>query len=144
MPEHESEDLSLFELLSAYLDGEVTPEERHLVQQQLDHNPEAKKLYNQLLRLQQDVNHIPTPSLDVSLLEKQVFQKLDRKRNKRLVIVGSSLLALLTWGLGWLFWSDPRSIQTAYESASSSEPLILALNHPLVDLPVTGEESLEK
>ena len=39
-----------FELLSAYMDGELTAEERKQVQQWLDSDPEFHELYKQLLR----------------------------------------------------------------------------------------------
>jgi ferric-dicitrate binding protein FerR (iron transport regulator) len=42
-----------FELLSAYLDGEVSPEERRLVVAWLDEDPEAQCLYQRLLQLRQ-------------------------------------------------------------------------------------------
>ncbi|MEM9769414.1 MAG: zf-HC2 domain-containing protein, partial [Cyanobacteria bacterium P01_D01_bin.71] len=42
-----------FELLSAYLDGEVSPDERRLVATWLDKDPEAQCLYRRLLQLRQ-------------------------------------------------------------------------------------------
>ena len=41
----------LSELLSAYLDGEVTAEERALVEQQLAENTEFRQLHDELMAL---------------------------------------------------------------------------------------------
>ena len=61
-PSGETSQQQRFELLSAYLDGEVSPAERQQVQQWLDTDPEIQQLYVKLLRLQQSVPRIPVPS----------------------------------------------------------------------------------
>ena len=50
-----------FELLSAYLDGEVTPTQRKEVQELLAQDPEAQGLYRRLLALRQEINSLPIP-----------------------------------------------------------------------------------
>ena len=61
-----NEEFERFELLSAYLDGEVTAEERYQVQEWLDNDPKLKQTYLKLLRLQQSIPQIPTPSPSIS------------------------------------------------------------------------------
>ena len=49
-----------FELVSAYLDGEVTPAERLLVANWLAHDPEVQRLYRRLLLLRQAFRTMPS------------------------------------------------------------------------------------
>lgn len=51
-----------FELLSAYLDGEVNPEERQLVNRWLSDDHNAKCLYERLLRLRTGIQSLPVES----------------------------------------------------------------------------------
>ena len=101
MPDHnheatQSENLRRFELLSAYIDGEVTPQERLQVQHWLDTEPKFQQLYVQLLRLQKDLDQIPIPPTDINLLTEKVFTNIDKRRNQRLVLLGSGIIAAIT------------------------------------------------
>ncbi|MEM9807325.1 MAG: hypothetical protein AAF959_18830 [Cyanobacteria bacterium P01_D01_bin.56] len=51
-----------FELLSAYVDNEVTSEERQLVGQWLRDEPDIQRMYQQLLMLRQAIRTAPNPS----------------------------------------------------------------------------------
>ncbi|MFG6104581.1 hypothetical protein U2F10_20115 [Leptothoe sp. EHU-05/26/07-4] len=51
-----------FELLSAYLDDEVTAEERKLVAQWLMDDPNTQQMYQRLLMLRQAIRTAPVPS----------------------------------------------------------------------------------
>ncbi len=70
-----------FELLSAYLDGEVTAEERQQVQQWLDTDPQFHQLYVQLSRLQREIPTVPVPQSSVlpQQLSERVFETVDRQ-----------------------------------------------------------------
>jgi ferric-dicitrate binding protein FerR (iron transport regulator) len=129
-----------FELLSAYIDGEVTPSERLQVQHWLDTEPEFKQLYTRLRCLPMDLQQIPIPSQNVDLLTKKVFEHLDKRRNKRLVLIGSGVIAALTLGLTALFLSDRPSREIAHQPRSEAEPLMIALNHPIIDIPATSPQ----
>ena len=52
-------DKCTFELLSAYLDGEVTSEQRQQVQELLKQDPETKALYQRLLALREGFQNLP-------------------------------------------------------------------------------------
>lgn len=56
-----SDDEAKFELVSAYLDDEVTSEERQLVAQWLRDDPNIQKMYQQLLMLRQAIRTAPVP-----------------------------------------------------------------------------------
>ncbi len=137
-------DSSRFELLSAYLDGEVTPAERHQVQQWLDSDPQTQQLYTQLLRLRREILQIPIPSVQSSSqqLAQTVFQSLDRQqRSRRLVIlIGVALAAVFVGGLSSLFFrgeSPSLQVATSYpnQTEAEAEPLIIALNRPIIEIP---------
>ncbi|NJL82973.1 MAG: hypothetical protein HC890_08465 [Chloroflexaceae bacterium] len=78
-----------FELLSAYLDGEVTAEERRLVQQWLDSDPLVQRLYSRLLRVHHGIQNLPPYQPQSALaapdLATAVFAKVDRRSRRRQV-----------------------------------------------------------
>ena len=51
-----------FELLSAYLDGEVTATERKQVEEWLSTDTDIKLLYKRLLTLRQSLQNLPIPT----------------------------------------------------------------------------------
>ncbi|PSF36646.1 hypothetical protein C7H19_13285 [Aphanothece hegewaldii CCALA 016] len=136
-----------FELLSAYLDGEVTADERRQVQQWLDTDPQVQQWYRQLTQLQHSAKYCPTPthSQPVEHLSEQVFQKLERRRNKRLFLIGGALVTAIAVGFGIHFSFGKYSLRhqmanTLPSMSETEEPLMIALNHPLYDLSVTNEK----
>jgi len=63
-----------FELLSAYLDGEVTPDERQMVLEWMQSDPNAKCLYNRLIHLRQGLREASySPCGDADAAVAQVF-----------------------------------------------------------------------
>lgn len=52
-----------FEMLSAYMDGEVTADERRTVEEWLANDPTVQKLHSRLLRLRQTFQAMPIPWL---------------------------------------------------------------------------------
>jgi len=138
-----NEEFERFELLSAYLDGEVTAEERYQVQEWLDTDPKLKQTYLKLLRLQQVIPQIPTPSPSISTeqLSARVFQQIKREnRMLRLWIWGGIVTASAGIVLFFnLFMGTNNIFRPSIQSASleiESEPLVIALNQPIFDIPV--------
>jgi anti-sigma factor RsiW len=70
-----------FELLSAYLDGEVTAAERRQVEDWLTNDPAMKRLYSRLLMMQQSFQAMPVPAAEQSAQElaTKVLQRVERK-----------------------------------------------------------------
>ncbi|ACK64434.1 putative transmembrane anti-sigma factor [Rippkaea orientalis PCC 8801] len=136
-----------FELLSAYLDGEVTAEERQQVQQWLDTDPQFHQLYCKLSRLQREIPTLPVPSSPVSSeqLSQGVFRSIDRQnRTKRLTMCGGIAIATLIVGAisslsvrnGAL---SPRFADIAPQlTEKEAEPLTIALNRPVVEIPLSA------
>ena len=138
-----NEEFERFELLSAYLDGEVTAEERYQVQEWLDTDPKLKQTYLKLLQLQQVIPQIPTPTPSISTdqLSARVFQQIKREnRMLRLWIWGVMVTASAGFVVFFnLFMGTNNIFQPSNQLASleiESEPLTIALNQPIFDIPV--------
>lgn len=129
-----------FELLSAYLDGEVSPTERKQVQQWLDHDPTVQQLYARLLRLRQGFQSIPVPptTQTAEALAGDIFQKVDQRRVRRLWVLGSSAVAAVFIGaLTYIIPGNnpiPRFAQNSTPEVTS-DALMIAINQPVVEIP---------
>jgi len=138
-------DKCTFELLSAYLDGEVTAEQRKEVQVLLAENPSAQQLYQRLLILRQEIQSLPTPQSQytASDLSQSVFARVDREnrqQRKRWLWGGSAIAALVVATMGSVF-SDSNS--PTWQMAQQNESLVIALNEPLIQLPSENQNSQE-
>lgn len=138
-----------FELLSAFLDGEVTAAERQQVQQRLTTDAEMQRLHKRLLKLRQGfmgIENLPLPvaSQSAAHLTQQVFAKVDQRRRIRLGFgIGSAIAALAVGALSFVLSPNPsRSSlqlvqQPSAESAQSKpELLMIAVNRPVIEIPV--------
>ena len=86
-----------FELLSAYLDGEVTVSERRQVEQWLETDQNMRCLYSRLLKLRQGMRTMAVPASERSVEQtiESVYKKVDRGPKVVIAWVGAAL-ALLT------------------------------------------------
>lgn len=130
-----------FELLSAYLDSEVTATERQQVQQWLKDDPQVRQLYHRLLSLRQGIEQLPTPMPQQSpqQLSTAVFERLGRRRQRqRRVLWGGAIAAtaLVVGSISGLMRDYPL-IQMA-DSADDSDQLVIALNRPAVSIPAAA------
>ena len=132
-----------FELLSAYLDGEVTAAERRQVQEWLDNDRQTQRLYTRLLQLRQEIQNLPLPREQQSAqqLADQVFESIDRhQRWQRALVWGGGTIAALFIGVvsGLLPGTDifaPVNQFASQEPPPDGESLMIALNHPVIDIP---------
>lgn len=51
-------EISLFEQISAYLDGALSPTEKDALEQHLRQDPEARELYRQMAKISQGFDHL--------------------------------------------------------------------------------------
>lgn len=128
-----------FELLSAYLDGEVTPYERQLVNSWLAHDPTAKCLYNRLLCLRQGLKSSPIePIYTVDETLSGVFAGLNRRFQKT-CMAGAGVLAIGALGfLSGVFSPQQMLLQQAAapsSAADDAEVLEIALDKPAFPIP---------
>ncbi|MEG5025889.1 zf-HC2 domain-containing protein [Microcoleus sp. AT8-B1] len=127
-----------FELLSAYLDGEVTATERRQVEEWLTNDPTTKRLYSRLLMMQQSFQAMPVPAAQQSAeeLATKVLQRVERKPKRTWILGGGAIAALLVAvvsGVGGgrqLF--APQFARSPVPA--ESDGLIMALNEPLVEM----------
>lgn len=135
-----------FELLSAYLDGEVTAAERRQVETWLATDSCTQQLYRRLLSLRQGLQMLPIARSEQSVeqLVNQVTARVEHQP-RRLVWGGLAVAGLL---VGALFNALPQerfapSLATApthpsgQHEAVPSEGLMIALNHPPIEIPKT-------
>lgn len=128
-----------FELLSAYLDGEVTAQERRQVEEWLENDPVTKRLYSRLLSMQQGLQSMPVPPSEQSARElaAKVVQKVEQKsKRKKLVLSGCAVAALFVAAVSGVAGSRQLFSPQFAESAGTgdSEGLIVALNEPVVEI----------
>ena len=132
-----------FELLSAYIDGELSPTERNQVQSWLDQDPKIKNLYTQLLALQgsMQLSIAPPTSKSVAEITTGVFQSIDRRRQRRLVLTGSaiaaSILATITALIPGINPAGLRIAERENSGDTVSDPIMLAVavNKPAINIP---------
>ena len=129
-----------FELLSAYLDGEVSSQERRQVEEWLATDAQVQSLYKRLLKLRQVIRTMPVPAGEQPVQETvtQVFKRLNRRRQQMLVWGGGAIAATLVASLSGIFgggnaWG-PQFAQTPIPTAEA-EPLAIALNQPIIEIP---------
>jgi ferric-dicitrate binding protein FerR (iron transport regulator) len=143
--DEDNEEAHRFDLISAYIDNEVTLEERKLVQHWLDHDAAAKKLYRQLLGLQTNLRQIPVPAtMAGDRLAEQVFRKVDGQRRRQYCVYGGAIFTAMAIAVGSYFVSgrnDPLSQIASSPSSISQERdhLMIALNHPIMEIPATEQ-----
>ena len=132
-----------FELLSAYLDGELSPTERHQVQTWIDQDPQTKALYLKLLTLQSQMQGLEAPpSQTVGEMTEQVFQALDRQHHQRRLVLSGSAIAVscLATITGLIFGITSPGLKVAQspnsgENISDNVMLAVALNKPTINIP---------
>jgi anti-sigma factor RsiW len=138
-----------FELLSAYLDGEVTPQERQQVQYWLDNDPNIKQLYNQLRQLHSKIESIPlaTKSNNAEELSTKVFQTIDRSHRKQRILVwgGSAMAALFIATISGMFsgvsFPSLRIAKSVRQNGSEPMMVAVAVNKPAVKIPKASVSS---
>ncbi|MCT7983556.1 hypothetical protein NG796_09625 [Laspinema sp. A4] len=139
-----------FELVSAYIDGEATQSERRQVQEWLDRDPEVKRLYLNLIKLRESVQVMPVPAPVQPVQEtvQNLFRRLDRQRQRRVLWGGVAIAALVLAGLSSLIFRDrtysPQMATVPAETPTPSERLMIALNGSVVEIPEAPEATEPK
>lgn len=135
-----------FELLSAYLDGEVSPEERRLVMTWLANDPNMQCLYSRLLHIRQGFQGICQASWEsdaVDCTAAAVVHKLNY-RFRLTCMAGLTAAAVAVIGVfsGTLNYPVGRFALIPTTSPSSSEDsLEIALDQPPITIPKSAESS---
>lgn len=131
-----------FELLSAYLDSEVTAVERRQVEDWLANDPTTRRLYTRLLRLRCSLQAMPVPASDqpVEQTVEKVFSRLERRPHLTLVWGGAAAIAALF--IGTLTTTLPGNNDSLLPGLVQSrsrevppEELLIALDQPVIEIP---------
>jgi anti-sigma factor RsiW len=141
-----------FELLSAYLDGEVTAAERRQVEEWLLTDASIQCLYTRLKKLRHNFQSLPTPTVSPSseVICQQVFTRVNR-RLRLLWLCGTIAIAVGAIGAisSLLPSNESRNWQIAQEKPVvappvitkpevPTSPLMVALNNPVIEIPKTA------
>ena len=128
-----------FELLSAYLDGEVTAAERQQVEDWLVNDPEIQRLYARLIRLRQELRLLPVPPAQqpVEQTIQQVYRRLNRRYYRTVAWGGTAIAALFIGALSGTLPSRQMLQMATSPNAGNApiEPLMVALNNPVIEIP---------
>jgi anti-sigma factor RsiW len=140
-----------FELLSAYLDGELTACERKQVEQWLSDDKSVQLLYARLLKLRQSLRNLPVPqSQSTEETIRQVFTRL-RRRSRFIWIGGGTAIAACVIGAvsGLFSGTEPGTLRLAEQPTQqtqsttspvvSASPLMIAINDPIIPIPKVAE-----
>ena len=139
-----------FELLSAYLDGEVTAAERRQVEDWLSTDESVKCLYARLLKLRQGVKSIPVPASEQS--PEVTFQNVWKRVNYRYrlgwMFGGAAIATCVIGSLSGLIPGNTPQLQLAQQTIKPTvvktetpltvSPLMVALNNPVIEIPKTA------
>lgn len=101
-----------FELLSAYLDGEVTATERRQVEEWLSTDASVKCLYKRLLNLRKGLQNIPVPPTNQSseTTIEQVLKRINRPYDLAWIFGGAALAACILGTVSTLFLGNSSRI----------------------------------
>ncbi len=136
-----------FEMLSAYLDGEVSADERRQVEEWLQTDATVQQLHARLLKLRQAFQAMPVPTSQQSVDQtvNAVLSRVDRRPSRSMIWGGAAIAAVAIGTVASLIFGGERpfapqmandssqeNVQTA--ANSDEEPLMVALDKPLVSL----------
>jgi hypothetical protein len=133
-----------FELLSAYLDGEVTAAERRQVEDWLTNDPATQRLYGRLLKLRQGLRVMPVPQeQSTEQTVQQVFARINRRPKMAVAWGGAAIAAVFIGALSSALparQSLGPQVAQQYSAPDRttekhSEALMVALNSPIMEIP---------
>lgn len=139
-----------FELLSAYLDGEVSLAERKQVEDWLASDAELKHIYQQMLALQGGLKSMPAapPTMPTEQLVNQVMKRLDQQHQSKRWIwggLGAATTILVGALSGLLAGNQNGTLQMVQQP--TSQPSSVTMPQPVNSATVamrTGESANAK
>lgn len=143
-----------FELLSAYMDGEVSADERRQVEDWLANDPTVQQLHARLLKLRQAFQAMPVPTSNDKTVQHTVdavLARVDRRPRLSVIWGGIAVAAVAVGALtSALIGESPFKPQLAQKPdqptnvqspVATEEPLLIALDKPLVSISETPSET---
>ncbi|WP_242031199.1 anti-sigma factor [Anabaena sp. FACHB-1237] len=139
-----------FELLSAYLDGEVTANERRQVEEWLSTDKAIRDAYKKQLHIRQELRNMPIPASEHSCetIIQQVFARVNRRYQLKWILSGSAIAACVCATINGVLPSfktfqiaENNILQTQSANIKpiviNSSPMV-ALNNPVMEIPKTA------
>lgn len=120
-----------YELLSAYIDGELSPQETAKVESLLATDQNLQQEYQRLLKLRKAFQQLPTftPSYSAEQLSQGVFAQVNRRRqNKRWLWGGGAIAALSVTALSSLFTPNANIVPQLAQTQDYDQGVVIALN----------------
>ncbi len=136
-----------FELLSAYLDGEVTAAERQQVEEWLVNDVTVQKLHARLMMLRQGFRSLPVPqpSQPIEQTVEKVLAQVERRPKLSLIWGGTAIAALFVGAVTMISMGSPPASQMATKTSQpavrgsqpsvESDGLLVALDQPVLAIP---------
>ncbi|MBW4654601.1 MAG: hypothetical protein KME20_16410 [Kaiparowitsia implicata GSE-PSE-MK54-09C] len=127
-----------FELLSAYMDGEVTACERRQVEAWLESDTTAQKLHTRLMSLRHRISSYavaqpePATAVDAEQVVSGVFDQLERRPRRWAKWGGMAIAATFIGVISTVMAPEARMPMGEFAEAPS-EGLMIALDQPLID-----------
>lgn len=121
------------DLVSAYIDGEVSAEERRQVEMWLDTDAELRQEYQNMRLMQTKFQSSPVPQpIAAADISERVFAKIDRRRRRRwlsggAVAAGIAASCALMTGV----FRGERDFVPSFANTQPT-PISVALNEPLI------------
>jgi len=125
-----------FELLSAYVDHEVTNAEKFQVEEWLAKDPNYYKQYQQLLKIKRLLVDLPIPTSQKHGCQvARVMAKIEQRSQRRLAW-GGAIAAIIISTIGSvLAINASNKWQVANQTENTEEQLILAMEKPIIPIP---------
>jgi anti-sigma factor RsiW len=154
-------EMEKFELLSAYLDGEVTATERQQVELWLQEDAAFRNMHQRLRSTQHSLAHLPVADeVAFDAFAEGVFAKVEKRRQRNYLKIGGGVVAaaLLAVGgsiaAGWEGFTSPgvqqfanvslpTSVPNSLEIVPNPAPLMVALNKPLVTIQIAPQNNAD-
>ncbi len=100
-----------FELLSGYLDGELTQQEAQKVMLLLENNSEYKKLHDELLSMRQEVQSLSLQESELEYLDKLIKEPIAKtSRILGFILISASAIILIGLLLFFVFTNPAISL----------------------------------
>jgi hypothetical protein len=143
-----------FELLSAYLDGEVSAAERKQVEEWLATDPTVQGLHTRLLKLRQSLRALPVPQQPVEETANKVFERLHRRYRLAWVFGATAAAACVIGSVSSLLpFGESRIPRLAKQQFTEQtqqtpgsvvdSPLMVAIHKPVLPIPKAAKASPE-
>jgi Putative zinc-finger len=139
-----------FELLSAYLDGEVTADEKRQVEALLETDPAMQRLHTRLMKLRHSFRTIPVPPSEqpVEQTVEQVFARIERKPRRLIAWGGAAIAAVFVGALVSIMPRNEFTPSIAHapqpQQAVSNQGLMIALDRPVIEIPKAAISNLNQ